>query len=148
MKLCYAGMVGILVIKVLMGSSAKWRLCSWLYACKDFKDFKAGDLFLSWEGCLKSMPRKRKPQVKWSPPPSGTQKFNVDGAPRGKPKPAGIRGVLRDHSASTSIVFSESVGIKDSNETKLFSIRRALSLELGVGGDKLVIKSNSSNAIK
>lgn len=63
-----------------------------------------------------------------TPPPSGTLKFNVDGASRGKSGPAGIGGVLRDHSGSTRVVFSESVGIMESNEAALLSIRRTLTL--------------------
>lgn len=40
------------------------------------------------------------------------------------------------------------MGIKESNEVELLSIQRAMSLAFDEGGDKLVIESNSSNAIK
>ncbi|XVF66494.1 hypothetical protein PTKIN_Ptkin10aG0040200 [Pterospermum kingtungense] len=33
----------------------------------------------------------------WKEPPQGYVKFNVDGSTIGKPGPAGIRGILRDH---------------------------------------------------
>lgn len=64
----------------------------------------------------------------WSPPPCGVLKFNMDGAARGKPGPAGIGGVLRNHLGSISVVFSEFVGSLESNEAEVLSIRRALTL--------------------
>lgn len=33
----------------------------------------------------------------WNPPDDQTLKWNVDGSSKGKPGPAGIGGVLRDH---------------------------------------------------
>lgn len=36
---------------------------------------------------------ERPPEVSWIPPDQGVMKFNVDGAARGKPRPAGIGGV-------------------------------------------------------
>lgn len=38
--------------------NAKWKLCSWPSANKDFKDLKAGYLFQSWEGCMTSYQKK------------------------------------------------------------------------------------------
>lgn len=46
--------------------NAKWRLCMWLCANKEFSDCKAEDLFMSWEGYLKSYPRRRKIREVWS----------------------------------------------------------------------------------
>lgn len=71
---------------------------------------------------------RRKVKIKelWSPPNQNVMKFNVDGTARGKSGPAGIGGVLRDYEGSTSIVFIESVGTRDSNETEILSIRSAL----------------------
>lgn len=91
---------------------------------------------------------RHKKLIDWSPPQSGEMKFNVDGASRGKPGPIGIGGVLRDHLSHFSWVFSESVGIRDSNKAKLLSIRRALNISVGLGGGKLVIERDSANAIK
>ncbi|XVE48611.1 hypothetical protein DITRI_Ditri01bG0015200 [Diplodiscus trichospermus] len=52
----------------------------------------------------------------WLKPPAGSAKFNVDGSALGKPGPAGIGGVLRDHQGDELIRFSKSIGIADSNE--------------------------------
>lgn len=69
-----------------------------------------------------------KKQVDWTSP-SGTLKFNVAEVPRGKPGPAGIRG----HQGHTRLVFTESVGNKDSNEAELLSSRRTLIIGAGLG---------------
>lgn len=114
-----------------------------------FKDLRLGDLWLSWEGCMKStIPVIRRTLVEWYPPTRGTLKFNVDGAFKGKPGPTGIGGVLRDHLGSIRVVFSEPVDLEESNEAEFLSIRRALTLGTSLGGIKLEVESDSSNAIK
>lgn len=95
-----------------------------------------------------SIPRQEKRLVKWSTPPRGTLKFNVDGDSKGKSGPTRIGGVLTDHLGCISIIFTEAVETKESNETELLSIRRALTLGSSLGGTKLEIENDSSNAIK
>lgn len=56
--------------------------------------------------------------------------------------------MLRDHEGSTSIVFTESVGIRDSNEAEILSIRKALVTWKSFGEGKLITEGNSANAIK
>lgn len=56
--------------------------------------------------------------------------------------------MLRNHLGYTRIAFSESVGIKESNEAELLNIRRTLSLGAALRGEKLIIESDSFNAIK
>lgn len=75
-------------------------------------------------------------------------KFNVDGASRGKPEPAGLGGVLRNHEGTTSIDFNESVGTTDSNEVEILNIRRILNIWNMFGQGKLIIEGDSTNAIK
>lgn len=87
----------------------KLRLCNWLLSNKEFKGLKACDLLRSWEGFMGGLQRRYKKLVDWSPPQSGEMKFNVDGASRGKPGPAGIGGVPRDDQGTTSLVFFELV---------------------------------------
>lgn len=53
--------------------------------------------FSSWEGCISGYPRKPKTIVNWSPPQYNHPKIQCDGASRGKPRPVGIRVVLKDH---------------------------------------------------
>lgn len=55
----------------------------------------------------------------WSTQPLGWSKYNVDGVDRGKPRPTGIGGVLRDANGATSLFYLESVGVRDSNEEQL-----------------------------
>ncbi|XVF67223.1 hypothetical protein PTKIN_Ptkin10aG0103000 [Pterospermum kingtungense] len=49
-------------------------------------------------------------------------KFNIDGSAKGCPCDAGIGGVLTDHVANIKIVFSEYVGVVDSNLAELLAI--------------------------
>lgn len=49
-------------------------------------------------------------------------------AVRGKPKPAGVGGVLGDHKGDVMLIFSKSVGIKEPNETEVLAILEALRL--------------------
>ncbi|XVE77345.1 hypothetical protein DITRI_Ditri13aG0055200 [Diplodiscus trichospermus] len=44
--------------------------------------------------------------TEWIAPPFGALKFNVDGSARGKPGPAGIGGILRDHRGVAKVRFS------------------------------------------
>ena len=48
---------------------------------------------------------KKRKKVTWSPPLSGCLKFNVDEAACGKPGPAGIGGVPRNHEAEVLYMF-------------------------------------------
>lgn len=49
-------------------------------------------------------------------PPVGMIIFDVDGAMRGKLGPACIRGVFQNNKGDILCMFSNSVGVKDSNE--------------------------------
>lgn len=46
------------------------------------------------------------------------------------------------------IMFNESMGIKDSNEVEIFSIRRALEIWKDYGQGDLEIEGDSANALK
>ena len=61
-------------------------------------------------------------------PPRGLLKFNVDGATRDKPGLAGIGGVLRNDKDEVLLLFSKSVGIRDSNEVEVLAILEALRI--------------------
>lgn len=81
-----------------------------------------------------------------SPQPD-THKFNIDRTTREKPSPTGIGGVPNDCNSKTFIVFSKSIGQRDSNEAKLISIRKALSIWYSLGGEKLIIEGDFYKAI-
>ena len=66
----------------------------------------------------------------WYPPPLGVVKFNVDGASRGKPGPAGIGGVLRYCKGEVLMMFSKYVSVGDSNEADVLAILEGLRLRL------------------
>lgn len=83
-----------------------------------------------------------------SPPPLGVAKFNVDVAARDKLGLAGIGGALCDSVGTSSIVFSKSMGLRDSNEAKILGIRRTLSLWVYNSEGKLIIEGDSANTIK
>lgn len=75
-------------------------------------------------------------------------KFNVDGASRGKLGPTGIGGVLEYHNGISSLVFTQSVEIRDSNEAAVLSMRKVLTIWAGLRGGRLVSEGDSTNAIK
>ena len=80
----------------------------------------------NWKACMSCGPSKDRKVVGWCPPPSGWIKFNVDGAAKGKPGPAGIGGVLRNDKGEVLFMFSKNVGIKESNEAEVLAILEAL----------------------
>ncbi|XVF77973.1 hypothetical protein PTKIN_Ptkin14bG0090800 [Pterospermum kingtungense] len=86
----------------------------------------------------------------WIPPSEGMVKFNVDGSSFGKPGPAGIGGVLRNHKGNELMSFSKHIGMEDSNVAEIMAIREALVLFLAspwVNCSKLIIESDSRIAI-
>ncbi|XVF48928.1 hypothetical protein PTKIN_Ptkin03bG0227800 [Pterospermum kingtungense] len=62
---------------------------------------------------------------------------NVDGSSFGKPGPAGIGGVLRNHVETELICFSKHVGMEDSNVAEIMAITKALVLFLAYLGELL-----------
>ncbi|KAK3219666.1 hypothetical protein Dsin_013636 [Dipteronia sinensis] len=80
------------------------------------------------ELCVESSKKKSVGHVGWSPPSFGVLKFNVDGSARGKPSPAGIGGVLRDHRGQIMCLFSVFVGSQESNAAEIMAIHRAVEL--------------------
>lgn len=77
----------------------------------------------------------------------GILKFNVNSAARGKLEPTSIVGVLRSDKRAMLIKFSKSMAIKNSNKAKVMAILKALRMLDDVYNVKLVMKSDSSNAI-
>ena len=80
----------------------------------------------------------------------GYFKFNVDGAAKGKPGPAGIGGILRDENGKVWLRFSKSIGITESNEAEIYAIREAMlifSASRWVPSIGLMIESDSKNAV-
>ncbi|XVE86117.1 hypothetical protein DITRI_Ditri18aG0010600 [Diplodiscus trichospermus] len=66
--------------------------------------------------------------ISWIKPPEGSVKFNVDSSSLGKPGPAGIGEILKDHLGNELIRFSKSIELADSNEAELLATREALLL--------------------
>ena len=81
-----------------------------------------------------------------SPPLVGILKFNVDGAPRCKPGPAGVGGVLRSSNGEVLLLFSKNVGVCDSNEAEVLVILEDLRFFRSFDG-RLLVESDSSNAV-
>ena len=83
---------------------------------KEFFKFTFDDILSNWEACMGCCPRKERRPIPWSPPPYRVSKFNVDGASRGNPGPAGITGVIRNSKGDVILMFSKHVGVCDSND--------------------------------
>ncbi|XVE65659.1 hypothetical protein DITRI_Ditri08aG0017800 [Diplodiscus trichospermus] len=75
-------------------------------------------------------PIKNRVVLSWMEPPLGIMKFNVDGSALGKLGPVGTEGVLRDHLANKRIVFSETIGVVDSNLAELLAVTEAFIIFL------------------
>ncbi|XVE77673.1 hypothetical protein DITRI_Ditri13aG0081000 [Diplodiscus trichospermus] len=91
-----------------------------------------------------------RPGMVWINPAVGYMKFNVDGSSLGKPGPAGIGGILRNHQGEEVIRFSKSIGFVDSNEVELLAIREAFILFITsrlVSVCLLIIESDSKTAV-
>ncbi|XVF83420.1 hypothetical protein PTKIN_Ptkin16aG0484400 [Pterospermum kingtungense] len=67
-------------------------------------------------------------KAEWVRHEAGCLKFNVDSFALGKPNPAGIGGVLRDHEAKVKIRFSKAIGVADSNLAEVLASREAFLL--------------------
>ncbi|KAK3175707.1 hypothetical protein Dsin_032594, partial [Dipteronia sinensis] len=85
------------------------------------------------ELCVESRPRKIRGTDGWTPPSCRGLKFNVDGFALGKPRPAGIRGVLRDSSGKVLCMFSKFIGVYDSNSVEIIAIHQACVLCASLG---------------
>ncbi|XVE78048.1 hypothetical protein DITRI_Ditri13aG0112900 [Diplodiscus trichospermus] len=76
--------------------------------------------------------------------------WDVDGSSLGKPGPAGIGGILRDHLGNELIRFSRSVGMSESNVAELLAIREAFVLYVSSSWARchdLLIESDSLTAV-
>lgn len=62
------------------------------------------------------------------PTPSGVLKFNVNKTTRSKPGLPGIGGVLCNDMGEILCIFSQGVGVKDSNEAEVMAILEALRI--------------------
>ena len=129
-------------VSKIIFSIAKWALVQ-----KDFRYFKASDLFHNWQACMGWGAPNVKKSIFWIPPPTGILKFNVDGATRGKLGPAGIGGVLRNDKGEVLLMFSKSVGIRDSNEAESLAILEALRIFSTSFHGPLLVESDSTNAV-
>ena len=77
-------------------STAGLRVAKWASVRKDCSGLKIENILHNWEPCLRMGFLKEKRKVSWCPSPPEVLNFNVDGAARGKPGLASIRGVLRN----------------------------------------------------
>lgn len=66
---------------------------------------------------------------------------------RGKPSPAGISAVLRIHRRNVLMMVSKNTGVKNSHEAEVIAILEALRMLASFFCDKLIVESDSANAI-
>ncbi|EOY11314.1 PLAT/LH2 domain-containing lipoxygenase family protein, putative [Theobroma cacao] len=84
--------------------------------------------------------------VEWEPLNRGFLKFNVDGAAKGNPCQAAIRGVLREEEGVVKILFSIPIGISKANTAEVMAIKEAFKLfgvSKWVGSHCLIVESDS-----
>ncbi|KAK3193092.1 hypothetical protein Dsin_024402 [Dipteronia sinensis] len=88
--------------------------------------------------------------VDWIPPPSNKLKFNVDGSVSGKPVPGYIGGILRDLNGKILCLFSQFLGILDSNSVELWAIQKVVLLchsNVHLQGRDILVVSDSIVAV-
>lgn len=73
-------------------------------------------------------PRKARVIDAWSSPPIVVLKYNVDDAAHGKLRPAGVGGILRNHTWEVLLMFFKYVGVKDSNKVEVLTILEDLCI--------------------
>ncbi|XVF83888.1 hypothetical protein PTKIN_Ptkin16aG0529800 [Pterospermum kingtungense] len=129
----------------------KYRLAIWAKAKWPHLQLSVMDFIISPNTILMpSNVKAPRPEAIWAEPLVGIVKFNVDGSTIGKPGPAGIGRVLRNHSGDELIRFSKFVGVIESNEAEYLAIREALILFLSsrwFDNHSLTIESDSSVAV-
>lgn len=105
------------------------------------------DVISNWEACLSCGRRKIRRVIAWIIPPVGVMKFNVLGASRGKPGPAGLLGVIRNCKDDILLLFSKNVRINESNEIEVLALLEALWLFSLSFQAKLIVESDSDNVV-
>lgn len=92
-------------------------------------------------------PNKEVRSEVWFPPLPRAFKFNVDRASKENQDQQGRWGLACFY-RSSSLVFLDPMGLKDSNEAELLAIRRSLTLWVGDGQGKFIIEGDLAKAIK
>lgn len=127
-------------------SKVSMRIAHWACARKEFSNVNMDDI-LYWGACLLMGEAKKRKKVTWHPPPSSCLKFNVDRAACGKPGPASIGGVLRNHKREVLYMFSKNMGVKDSNEAEVLAILEAIRICCRSFHISLIIETEFFNAV-
>ena len=86
----------------------------------------------------------------WTPPPSGTLKWNVDASIKIFHFSSAIGGVLRDHNGAFICMFSSPVPFMEINNAEVLAIHRALKISSSsarTNVSPIIIESDSSNAV-
>ncbi|OMO62830.1 reverse transcriptase [Corchorus capsularis] len=130
----------------------KLRLSWWVKAAWPDSNLSFENLFRFPDVAVVKHNKAKVPRcLTWERPTSGFLKFNVDGASKGKPGPAGIGGILRDENGRVCMEFSKSTGIMELNEDKVCAIREGLLVFCAsrwVESHGLIVESDSSIAVK
>ncbi|XXG74166.1 hypothetical protein AAC387_Pa07g2955 [Persea americana] len=101
------------------------QIAKWASFKKEFDALKVYSVLHNWEASLYCGVKK---VMLWAPPNVGLLKFNVDGAAKGKPEPAGIGGVLRNSGGLVLVMFSKHVGTMESNRVEVLAILEAVRI--------------------
>lgn len=103
------------------GSIANWASSRVEYDCT-----RVAGILHEWEGSLQ-VGSSKKPKFKmWVPPREDVFKFNVDGVDRGKPRLAGIGGVLDNSFGDVLAMVSKHVGTMEYNEVEVVAILQVI----------------------
>ena len=86
--------------------------------------------------------------IKWSPPPLGWFKLNIDGSSLGNPGLAGGGGVIWNHLGEWVGGFSRVIGFTTSVQAKLRTLKGGLLLAIDLGILQLKIEMDSLLAVE
>lgn len=134
------------------------RICWWIKGWGSNFPYSPSEVLMN-PRCLKSLtPQCKDPLLKkqtkaesWSPASNEYLKWNVDASLNPMIHKSAVGGVLRDHKGKFIWVFSSPIPWVEINHAKILAIHRAIQLFLAhdsIQGQKLIIESDSANAVK
>lgn len=77
----------------------------------------------------------------------GFIKLNFNGASKGNPREAGLRGLFRETRTNTCLIYAESCGISSNSEVEFAAVRQNLLIAVRMGYINLEVVGDSSLVI-
>ncbi|KAK2645440.1 hypothetical protein Ddye_020635 [Dipteronia dyeriana] len=128
----------------------KFRIVWWYKHYKKGSTEPVSSLLNVKDLCVDLRNKKIRQIRDWIPQAEDYLKFNVDGSSKGNPGSVGIGGVLGDSKGAVICMFSQFVGIFDSNTAKIMAIKRVMKLCFSISSlenQYIVIVNDSKSTV-